>query len=244
MKDYRGLSPRKGWRRFKLLFKWFFRLLFAFVFLTILLTVFYRFVPVPVTSLMVIRAVEQGWDGRTLHLKKNWASFDEISPRLQLAVIAGEDMRFYEHSGFDWQAIKKALRANRKGRRLRGGSTISQQAAKNVFLWPTRSWFRKGLEAYFTVLIELIWGKRRIMEVYLNVVEFGDGIYGAEAAAEFFFHKPAARLTSSEAALLAAVLPNPRRFQIHRPSPYVRFRQTMIQRRIPIVAQSLPSEGH
>jgi len=151
-------------------------------------------------------------------------------------VIASEDWKFFEHNGFDWPAIEKALRHNQRSARVRGASTISQQTAKNVFLWPSRSWVRKGLEAYFTVLIEVLWSKDRIMEVYLNVVEFGDGIYGVGAASNIYFHKLPAQLSSSEAALLAAVLPNPRRLLVAHPSPYVRFRQTMIQRRMPLVS--------
>lgn len=157
------------------------------------------------------------------------------------AVIAAEDARFLEHHGFDFEAIDKAIRYNSKStRRIRGGSTITQQVAKNVFLWPSRSWVRKGVEVYFTGLIELMWSKRRILEVYLNVIELGDGVYGAEAAARTYFKKPAAKLNSSEAALLAAVLPNPRRFQVQKPSSYVRFRQMMIQRRMSAVEVPRP----
>ncbi|RYZ68792.1 MAG: monofunctional biosynthetic peptidoglycan transglycosylase, partial [Proteobacteria bacterium] len=173
---------------------------------------------------------------------KDWVPLSEISPKVQNAVVAAGDFRFFEHNGFDWVAIEKALKSNERGRKMRGGSTISQQTAKNVFLWPARSWVRKGFEAYFTVLIEWIWGKKRIMEAYLNVVEFGDGIYGVGAASEVFFKKPASKLNSSEAALLAAVLPNPRRFLVAKPSSYTRFRQTMIQRRMPTAAKLSPHD--
>ena len=143
-------------------------------------------------------------------------------------MIAAEDQTFTDHFGFDWQAIEKAVQHNEKSRRKRGASTVSQQTAKNLFLWSSRSWTRKGLEAWFTLLIEAGWSKKRILEVYLNIVEFGDGIYGAEAAARTYFGKPAKRLTPSEAALLAAVLPNPRKFKVNAPSEYIRGRQAWI----------------
>lgn len=193
----------------------------------------YAVVPVPFTPLMVMRTGEAFVDGKGKWWTHDWVPLRAISPRLQAAVIAAEDARFYFHHGFDFDAIDKAVQYNRRHvRRMRGASTISQQVAKNVFLWPARNWVRKGCEVYFTALIELFWSKRRILEVYLNVVEFGDGVYGAEAAARAYFHKPAVRLGTPEAALLAAVLPNPRRFSVVRPSGYVRFRQGMIQRRM------------
>ncbi len=214
-----------------------FRLFAAFILLSVALVAIYRWLPIPVTPLMTWRVVENLAAGKPIRLEKEWVPLSEISPKLQYAVVASEDFRFYEHNGFDWVAIERALKSNERGKKMRGGSTISQQTAKNVFLWPSRSWVRKGFEAYFTVLIEWIWGKPRIMEAYLNVVEFGDGIYGVGAASEVFFKKPASKLSASEAALLAAVLPNPRRFLVAKPSPYTRFRQTMIQRRIPIAAR-------
>ena len=145
-----------------------------------------------------------------------------------LAVIAAEDQNFAEHFGFDWKAIEKALEHNERSRRKRGASTLSQQTAKNLFLWSSRSWVRKGFEVWFTLLLEAGWSKRRILEVYLNIVEFGDGIYGVEAASQHYFRKPAQRLRPAEAALLAAVLPNPRRFKVSSPSPYVLGRQAWI----------------
>jgi monofunctional biosynthetic peptidoglycan transglycosylase len=145
-----------------------------------------------------------------------------------LAVIAAEDQNFPEHSGFDWQAIEKALAHNERSRRKRGASTVSQQTAKNLFCWESRSWLRKGAEAWFTLLIETLWSKRRILEVYLNIVEFGDGLYGVEAASQAVFRKPAKRLTASECALLAAVLPNPHRYKARAPSAYVLGRQAWI----------------
>jgi monofunctional biosynthetic peptidoglycan transglycosylase len=145
-----------------------------------------------------------------------------------VAVIAAEDQMFPVHHGFDYEAIQKAIDHNESGKRIRGASTLTQQTAKNLFLWSGRTWIRKGLEAYFTVLLETFWSKRRILETYLNIAEFGDGIYGVEAASQHYFHKPAARLSSEEAALLAAILPNPRRYSVNKPGPYVRERQQSI----------------
>lgn len=196
--------------------------------LSILMVVVFRFVPVPITPLMVIRCAEQWQNDAEVTLKKDWEPMERISENLQLAVVCAEDQKFPEHHGFDVEAIEKALEHNKRGKRVRGASTISQQTAKNLFLWPSRSWLRKGLEAYFTVLIELIWPKERILEVYLNIIELGPGIYGAEAAAQEFFRKPAEKLTRSEAALLAAVLPNPLKYSAARPSPYVRSRQAWV----------------
>ncbi|KQY80550.1 monofunctional biosynthetic peptidoglycan transglycosylase [Brevundimonas sp. Root1423] len=187
-----------------------------------------RFIPVPATFLMATRLIEgEGWDYR-------WRSLDHISPRLVQAVIASEDSTFCAHRGFDMKAIEKALKANarsekRGGNRIRGGSTISQQTAKNAFLWPGRDWIRKGLEAAYTVAIETVWGKRRIMEVYLNVAEWAPGVYGAEAAAQHWFGKSADELTAREAARLAAILPSPRRYSASAPGPYVRRRTSRIQ---------------
>jgi monofunctional biosynthetic peptidoglycan transglycosylase len=161
-----------------------------FFIISIGLTIIYRFVPVPVTPLMLIRCYEQKVDGKDMTLKKDWVSYDEISPALPLAVVAAEDQLFLDHYGFDFTAIEKALKSNEKKskrKKMKGASTISQQTAKNVFLWPSRTWVRKGFEVYFTGLIEIFWSKQRILEVYLNVVEMGDGVYGAEAAAQSSF---------------------------------------------------------
>lgn len=180
-------------------------------------------VPPPTTLLMVQQAVAgHGLDYR-------WRSLNHISPRLVEAVIASEDARFCSHDGFDFQAIEKAMDANARGRKMRGGSTLSQQTAKNVFLWPGRSWLRKGLEAGYTVLIETVWSKRRIMEVYLNVAEWAPGVYGAEAAARHWYGKGADDLTAREAARLAAILPSPRRYSASAPGPYVRRRASRVQ---------------
>jgi len=158
----------------------------------------------------------------------SWVSFDKIAPAMSAAVIASEDQNFPQHSGFDWKAIQKAMDHNERSTRTKGASTLTQQTAKNLFLWSRRSWVRKGFEAYFTLLLEGTWNKRRILETYLNIVEFGDGIYGVEAAAQRYFGKPASKLNSSEAALLAAVLPNPHRYSVKSPGPYVRERQQWI----------------
>jgi monofunctional biosynthetic peptidoglycan transglycosylase len=193
-----------------------------------LLVLVFRFVPVPGSGLMVQRRIES-WSSDTPYTARHrWVPLEEIAPSLGVAVIAGEDQNFPDHFGFDWQAIEKAVQHNEHSRRKRGASTVSQQTAKNLFLWSSRSWTRKGLEAWFTLLIEAGWPKKRILEVYLNIVEFGDGIFGAEAASRAYFGKPAKRLTPSEAALLAAVLPNPHKYRANAPSEYVRARQAWI----------------
>jgi monofunctional biosynthetic peptidoglycan transglycosylase len=187
-----------------------------------------KWVPVYVTPLMVIRSVEYIGDDN-FDTRKSWRSLDKISKNMVMAVIASEDNKFMEHNGFDWEAIDKAIDYNKRGRKIRGASTISQQTAKNVFLFPSRTWLRKGLEAYFTFGIELVWGKERIMEVYLNVAEMGRGIYGAEAAARELFGKPASSLSEREAALIAAALPNPMRRNAGNPSGYLSYRASRIQ---------------
>lgn len=160
---------------------------------------------------------------------QTWVAHEQVSAQAKLAVIAAEDQRFAEHFGFDLRAISRAIEHNSTHRRKRGASTISQQTAKNLFLWPGRSWIRKGLEVGYTLLIELCWSKKRILEVYLNIAEFGEGIYGVEAAAQHFFGKPASQLDAMEASVLAAVLPNPKRFKVHAPSPYVWERASWIR---------------
>jgi len=180
-----------------------------------------RFVPVLVTPLMMIRSVESMVDGEMPKNSKRWVSIDDISPNIVQAVVASEDNLFMSHHGFSFNDISKAIKHNKKGKRIRGGSTISQQTAKNVFLWPARSYLRKGLEAYFTVLIEFVWPKKRIMEVYLNVIEMGDGVYGIEAAALENFGVHASELSKSQAATIAACLPNPRKFNAAHPSSYI-----------------------
>lgn len=219
-------------KAFRRLFTWVKRLILLFFASTILAVVIYGIVPVPVTPLMVIRVVQQVADGQKPKLKHSWVSGSQISDHLKLAVIASEDQRFYEHMGFDLNQIKKAQRENKWRKRPRGASTISQQTAKNVFLWPKSSWFRKGLEVYFTVLIELFWTKDRILTVYLNSMETGNGLYGAQAVAREHFGTTANLLTQSQSALIAATLPNPRRFNSANPSPYIRKRQQQIIRQM------------
>lgn len=210
--------------------RWFVVLIFAS---TILSVIAYRFIPVPCTPLMFSRLLEQHENGESLKWHHSWVSLDDMSLYMPVAVIASEDQRFMTHHGFDVKAIETAAKEHLEGgKKLRGGSTISQQTAKNVFLWQGRSWVRKGLEAYFTFLIELFWSKSRIMEVYLNSIEMGDGIYGVEAVAQHHFGKTAKELSRSECALIAATLPNPRRYDSGNPSSFMRKRQAWIQRQM------------
>ena len=196
---------------------------------TILAVVVYRFLPVYFTPLMFIRCFQQVADGESITLHHHWVSMDKISPHMPVAVMASEDGRFLKHHGFDFNAIENAAMNNARGGKVHGASTISQQTAKNVFLWPGRSWVRKGFEVYFTALIETLWSKHRIMEVYLNSIEMGDGIYGAEAVAKYHFGKTAEELTRAECALIAATLPNPRKFDSSNPSAYMRARRGKIE---------------
>ncbi|HET6330631.1 MAG TPA: monofunctional biosynthetic peptidoglycan transglycosylase [Holophagaceae bacterium] len=193
-----------------------------------ILVLLLRYVHPPFSALMAQRRVASWTGHEPYHSDHTWVPLEDISPSMGAAVMAGEDQKFPDHSGFDWDSIQKAYDRNEKSRRKRGASTISQQTAKNLFLWEGRSWTRKGFEVWFTMLMEAEWPKRRILEVYLNIVEFGDGIYGVEAASQHFFHKPAKRLSPSEAALLAAVLPNPRKYRVDAPSGFVRDRQAWI----------------
>ncbi len=189
-----------------------------------------RFVDPPTSAFMIARQVSAWSHGeRGFRIAYQWRDRGQVSPNLPLAVIASEDQRFAEHRGFDLEAIRKARERHEKGGRLRGASTISQQTAKNLFLWSGRSWVRKGLEVWYTALIELMWPKARIIEVYVNIAEFGDGVYGAQAAARTYFGKDASQLAPAEAARLAAVLPSPKRYSVARPGPYVQRRTGQIQ---------------
>jgi monofunctional biosynthetic peptidoglycan transglycosylase len=210
----------------------------AFFASSIFTVALYRWLPVWVTPLVFIRQVEYAFDGKWVSLNKDWVSLDEISPHLQRAVIASEDPKFLSHNGFDFEAIAKAIDANKRRKIKMGASTISQQTAKNVFLYPARTYIRKGLEAYFTVLIELLWDKKRILEVYLNVIELGPGIYGAEAAAQYYWKRPASKLTLGEAQLFAAILPNPRRWNPKRPTNFVLRRRNFIRRNLVLLGHS------
>jgi len=212
------------------IFSWIKKALLWFFGLSILSVIVFKWVPVPFTPLMITRAIEQKMDGKEMTCSHDWVPLEQISPNLQKAVIASEDGNFLKHSGFDFKAMQKAFKNNNKGKRLKGGSTISQQTAKNVFLWQGRSYLRKGLEAYFTFLIEMIWGKERIMEVYLNSIEMGDGVYGAEAAAQHWYQTSAENLTPMQAAGIAAILPNPRKFKASNSSAYTQKRKNKIVR--------------
>ena len=221
-------------QKIKQTIKW---IVVAFFASTILSVVALRWLPVYFTPLMFIRLGQQAKAGEHLTLHHHWVSLDKISPALSTAVMASEDARFLEHHGFDYEAIEKAAMRNLKHpeKRRHGASTISQQTAKNVFLWPGRSWVRKGFEVYFTTLIELMWSKERIMEVYLNSIEMGNGIYGADAVAEHHFNTTADKLTKAQCALIAVSLPNPRRFNSARPSGYMLKRQSRILREMRFV---------
>ncbi len=214
----------------------------AFFGSTILVTVMYRFVPVYFTPLMFIRCFQQAGEGKSIKMRHHWVPMREISPHMPVAVMASEDQRFLLHHGFDYQAIEKAAMHNLKGKKTHGASTISQQTAKNVFLWPGRSWVRKGFEAYFTVLIELMWSKQRIMEVYLNSIEMGDGIYGVDAVAADNFATSASDLSRSQCALIAATLPNPLKFSSSAPSAYMLKRRSQIEEQMRFIP-SFPREG-
>lgn len=226
------MSSRRGiWRRL-LRVVWLGAL--AFVLLSVLLVGALRFID-PWTSGFMLQSRVDAWfdaDPAPYRLRYEWRDYAQISPQLPLAVVASEDQRFPEHRGFDFKQIRAALEEAGRGGRRRGASTISQQVAKNIFLWNGRSWVRKGLEAWFTVLIETLWPKQRILEIYVNVAEFGPGIYGAEAAARAFFGKSAANLTRAESARLAAVLPNPKAYRASNPGPYVIRRQAQVERQM------------
>lgn len=202
---------------------------------SILTTIALRWLPVPITPLMVIRCVQHLGNGEPIAIHHKWVPLDSISPYLPVAVMASEDQNFLHHHGFDFNAIQNAAIQRIEGHKRLGGSTISQQTAKNVFLWPTSSWVRKGFEAYFTVLIEFFWPKERIMEVYLNSIEMGPNIYGAEAVAQRHFGCSANRLKRADCALIAATLPNPIRFSSLSPSKYMRKRQQQIQREMHLI---------
>lgn len=212
----------------KRFFKFIGKCILLFIGLSVLWVVVHKWVPVPYTPLMAIRYFENDMQPT----KHEWKSIEEISPYLALAVIGSEDQDFMKHNGFDRKAIEKAFKDNQSGRKIKGGSSISQQTAKNVFLFPARNWFRKGLETWFTLLIETIWSKERIMEVYLNSIEMGSGVFGAEAAAQYWFKKPALKLGQYEAAAIAAVLPNPRTYRASPASRFIEKRKAWIVRQM------------
>ena len=207
-----------------------FKTLLWFFGISVFLVILFKFVPVPFTPLMIIRSIEQKLAGKEMTCSHDWISIDEMSKNFPKAVLASEDGNFIKHNGFDFKAMQKAFKNNNRGRKLKGGSTISQQTAKNVFLWQGRSYVRKGFEAYFTFLIELIWGKKRIMEVYLNSIEMGDGVYGVQAASQHWYGKNAADVTQIQAAGIAAILPNPRKYKASNSSNYINLRKAKIVR--------------
>ena len=216
----------------KKLFSFIFKTLTWFFIISIALVILFRWGPIPLTPLMIIRYFEKSEVKKERFWKHDWVSIDGISKNLQLAVICSEDQNFLSHNGFDFEAIEKALANNKKGNVTRGASTISQQTAKNVFLWPQRSWLRKGFEVYFTFLIELFWSKERILEVYLNSIEMGNGIYGIEAASQYWFKKPASKLSRYEAAAIASILPNPLKYKANPASPYIQKRKEWVIRQM------------
>jgi len=204
------------------------RILIWFLSVSVLWVLAYRFINPPMTLLMITRNMERKSDGKDFKTDKKWVRFEDISDNMKRAAVSAEDQKFLKHMGFDIKAIERAYASNEKGKKIKGGSTISQQTAKNVFLWPGRSYVRKGFEAYFTLLIEMLWSKERILEVYLNVIEMGDGIYGAEAASQTYFNKSCKDLTKSQAALIAACFPNPLKWTPAHPTRYIRHKQRVI----------------
>lgn len=221
-------SKKKNWG--SLLFRWASRIVIGFFAISIFWVLALKFINPPITYLMIKRGFEWKEAGKGFKIEKRWLDYEDMSNNLKRAAIAGEDAHFMSHYGFDTDAILKAMERNKESDKLRGGSTISQQVAKNVFLWPERSWVRKGLETYFTFLIETLWSKKRILEMYLNVIEMGQGVYGAEAAAQYYFSKSGKSLTKKEAALIIAILPNPRKWDARNPSSYVNRRANSIVR--------------
>lgn len=216
-------------RFFNLLFK----LIFSFILISVVWVIVYKFIPIPFTATMIVNSIENiGTDAPVLWNKK-WVPYSEISDQYKRAVIASEDQKFYDHNGFDLESIQKAFKHNEKNAsKIRGGSTISQQTAKNAFLWQGRSWLRKGLEAYFTLLIELIWGKERILEVYLNIAEMGNGVYGVGAASEKYFNTSASQVSKLQAASIAAILPSPKKYSVTHPGPFMQKRKNWIMRQM------------
>lgn len=212
---------------------WLVRVMVGLLIFTILWALAYRWINPPATALMI----RDWWSGK--EVERTWTDLEDMSPRIAYAALAAEDARFCQHNGFDFDAISEAMRANIDGKKLRGGSTISQQVAKNAFLWPERSWLRKGLEAYFTVLIETFWPKRRILEVYLNVAEWGDGIYGAEAASRHYFGRSSERLTRTQAARLVSILPAPKKWSPTAPSGKVKRKSRGVRRALTYVEREM-----
>lgn len=221
------ISPQSKWRRYGRTLG---KVIAWFIGITFIWVLALRFINPPITFIMLQRGIERKMDGKDWKIEKEWIPFDDLSDNLKKAAIAGEDVNFLKHWGFDFKAMENAFEKNQNSKRVIGGSTISQQTAKNVFLWPGRSYIRKAFEVYFTGLIELLWSKERILEVYLNVIETGDGLYGAEAASWNYYNKSAVSMTKQQAALLVAVFPNPRRWSPARPTSYIYHKQNLILR--------------
>lgn len=230
MSKRKRTKRKSGSSQFKRIISIITRIFLWFLMVSVLWVLVYRFVNPPITLLMVLRNIERSNDDKPAKMDKEWVDFEDMSDNMKRAAVSAEDQLFLTHIGFDVKAIEQAFQINKKGKKIKGGSTISQQTAKNVFLWPGRSWVRKGFEAYFTLLIEMLWSKERILEVYLNVIEMGDGIYGAEAAAKAYFGKSCAKLSRSQAALIAACFPNPRRWTPKKPTRYIKHRQYLIMK--------------
>ncbi|MCB0748727.1 MAG: monofunctional biosynthetic peptidoglycan transglycosylase [Ignavibacteriae bacterium] len=206
-------------------------IIFLFL-ITITIVIIFRFLPIPTSSFMVQNKISNLFSNKSTHIEYDWVSKDNISNSIKLAVIAAEDQKFLDHFGFDIESIEKAISRNKKSKRIRGASTITQQTAKNLFLWSGKSFIRKGLEAYFTLLLELFWSKERILEVYLNIAEFGENVYGVQASAKKYFNRNAGQLTYQNAAMMAAVLPNPKRYKVNSPNQYQQRRVLWIQRQM------------
>jgi monofunctional glycosyltransferase len=232
-RGYAKAKPAIG--KVRKLFTW---CVLSFFVLSFALVILLKWFPVYTTPLVLFRVGEYALEGKWVSIKKSWVPFEQISPHMVKAVIASEDPKFLFHDGFDFEAIAKAIDANKRRKIKMGASTISQQTAKNVFLYPSRTYIRKGLEAYFTVLIELVWGKKRILEVYLNVIELGHGVYGTEAAAMHYWKKPSKNLSLGEAQLFAAILPNPRRWNPKYPTNFVLKRRNFIRRNLVLLGHS------
>lgn len=221
---------------FRKLWIFFIRIITLFFQVSLLLIIFYRVVPVPLTPLHIERLYEQAVDGKSFKLSKSWKSIDYISDKFCLAVITSEDVKFMDHYGFDFEQIQNAVERNYKnGKKLRGASTITQQTAKNLFFTPKRSWIRKIPEIGITIALELLWTKKRILEVYVNIIEMGDGIYGIEAASQYYFHKSATVITSRESALIACCLPNPRKWRADKPTAFINRKAAIVQHYIPYI---------
>jgi monofunctional biosynthetic peptidoglycan transglycosylase len=214
------------------IFKWILKFAIVFFVSTVFLVFAMRWINPITSSIMIQRQISGLFDGEFDLIKYHWVDYDDISRYMPIAIVAAEDQNFSKHFGFDFKQIEKALKENKRGRRVRGASTITQQVAKNLFLWEGKSFVRKGIEAYFTLLIELLWDKQRILEVHMNIAEMGDQIFGVGTASVAYFKKPAIKLTISQAALLAAILPNPKKYSVVKPSGYVRGRQNWIIRQI------------